>query len=154
MIDNGYRTRFAEDSIPQEVIEATKELSKYIWKDISDDEKTMKITEWLTKAAEAFKMHAPSLLIIKDKAIKAITGGGVTVTFEGDEYPSIILTHYSLMTLLHEFRHCVQECFNMFNKDDVEGREEDARAWSCSLFYLAVPKAFERAMRKEIIYFC
>ncbi len=52
---------------------------------------------------------------------------------------------YSLMTTLHEFRHMLQ--FRMMPEppSDVE---DDAQAWSHSLFRLALPRLYRDSLRK------
>jgi len=55
---------------------------------------------------------------------------------------TIEMSHFSVVTLLHEFRHAMQ--YRPGIADVRPGSEEDARAWSLSLFRLAAPRRFRR----------
>jgi hypothetical protein len=78
-----------------------------------------------------------------------MTGGALYLA----PFACIQMTSISLVSLLHEFRHHIQNVTNTNNESD-EVREEDARAWSCSLFNVADPAKFENAMSKGILKFC
>ncbi|RSK43112.1 hypothetical protein [Bacillus canaveralius] len=57
----------------------------------------------------------------------------------------------SLVTLLQEFMHHMQNQMDLkLYRKDIE---EDARAWSVSLFKAATPKAFMNAVNKGILHF-
>jgi phage replication-related protein YjqB (UPF0714/DUF867 family) len=72
---------------------------------------------------------------------------------------------WSVVTLLHEFRHAMQgDGLAQIRRGEgpdpapsgnqaVDEREEDARAWSLSLYALAAPDAFKRGVKRGIIFF-
>lgn len=60
----------------------------------------------------------------------------------------------SLITVLHELRHYIQ--FNtdlIFLLNSYSKREEDARAWSSSLFFAVFPKEYKRLANEGRIKF-
>ena len=67
--------------------------------------------------------------------------------FYNQETNHIELPHYSVVTLLHEFKHAMQHLTNQPQNEEV------ARGWSLSLFYKAAPKHFKRAVERAIIFF-
>ena len=60
---------------------------------------------------------------------------------------SIYLNHdkLSLITFLHEFKHFLQHHFNKPNNEKI------ARGYSISLFYIASPRHFKKALQKGLI---
>jgi len=75
----------------------------------------------------------------------------VKARYEHYHIPSetIGLPKVSLVSALHEFRHHMQK-YGYQHYSDVE---VDARAWSISAFYLALPEDFDRAWRRGRIWF-
>jgi len=55
----------------------------------------------------------------------------------------------SLVSACHEYRHHMQKYGRLRYRD----KEVDARAWSISVFYLALPEAFDRAWRQGRIWY-
>lgn len=64
------------------------------------------------------------------------------------EHSITMINKLSLVTLLHEFRHAMQ--YNGAKMVDQD-KEEDARAWSMSLFKQAMPKSHKRACEKNLV---
>ncbi|MBA7663267.1 hypothetical protein ES703_71306 [subsurface metagenome] len=59
------------------------------------------------------------------------------------------LPRASLVSALHEYRHHMQK-FNLGHYPDIE---VDARAWSISAFYTALPTAFDKAWKEGRIWY-
>jgi hypothetical protein len=53
----------------------------------------------------------------------------------------------SMVTFLHEFKHSLQHQTHKPNNEDI------ARGWSCSLFYNATPKLYEKSVNKGLLFF-
>jgi hypothetical protein len=149
MIDNNYRTRFAESDFDPRIIDATRKLTKVIWKNRSKQEKLETIVAWLMVVSNVLDIEIPSIEWETNELLAMFTGGGCY----NSDTRHIRIYKLSLTTLLHEYRHHMQNVMNIHN-ESIEEREEDARAWSCSLFYIASPEKFENAMRKGILHFC
>lgn len=124
----------------KDVIDLTRELARVIWKG-TDQEKYKFSRLWLAYMSEVDKIPLPALIYIDSDELRQQTGGGIY----NNNYNVIILSKWSLVTLIHEYRHAVQHAREML--------EEDARAWSVSLFRRACPKAYRRAVEKGILHF-
>lgn len=113
--------------------------------------------KWLASVSLVYGVEQPSLSISEDPIILMSRGG----YFEN----TITLPKFSVMTLMHEYRHHMQ--FHGLSPVALEDRaewsdeflasasptEEDARAWSCSLFYKVRPHLFRRSVREgKILY--
>jgi hypothetical protein len=66
----------------------------------------------------------------------------------GEHFWFIFLDKPSFSTFLHEFRHLIQDRTVI---DTEEKIEDDACAWSHSLWKLASPKSFNRAVDKNLL---
>lgn len=140
-------------NIRKDVVEATKELIKAgIWKaDVSNEDKAIFMGVWVQKVSAIYGMEPPKVYFIggaDGNRQYNRTGGGCYFPSTHEMY---IFKKPSLTTLLHEFRHAMQNKLNVKEyKDDCE---HDARAWSCSLYRLSAPKAYKRAVEKGILHF-
>lgn len=107
----------------EKIIEATKELG------LEPTEEGMVL--FLDKIREVYKIEEKCGLKIEKKCSNP--SGGAYI----DANKKIILYKVDLITFLHEVRHFIQ--FNVKHiKDKLNNyrlREEDAKAWSHSLFY-------------------
>jgi len=69
---------------------------------------------------------------------------------------AIVLPYPSIVTLLHEFRHALQahgRVRSLGNNPTEEAKEDDARAWSLSLYWQAAPRTFTRLVTEgRILY--
>jgi hypothetical protein len=59
------------------------------------------------------------------------------------------LPRVSLVSALHEYRHHLQK----YGRQRYPEKEIDARGWSISAFYLALPNDFDKAWREGKIWF-
>jgi len=112
------------------------------WKGTSE-EQFAKLDTFLGKLSEIYKLKKPTLII--DPAMTGKVKDGV---YEPKDN-TIKLPKISVTTLLHEFRHALQ---HHFRKDVLYplvewAMEEDARSWSLSLWYQAMPEKFRKLVK-------
>lgn len=143
-----YSTTFT--NIEAEVIAATKLLPKGgIWKAATPVEQKIETMQtWLKTVSEFYGLDVPNFKFDTSEIMYQQTGGG-----SYDSYSKTInlFKKFSMVTLIHEFRHYMQDCMELdLYKDD---HEEDSRGWSVSLFKLACPKSYENAVAKGILHF-
>lgn len=156
-----YKDKYTKDDFKSTVINATKMLSCVILSDdleISWKKEVIKF--WLEVVCKEYNIEIPHFIFIYDKDsltdyLYEYTGGGSLTKLSKDEYFSneeyciCLWKKLSLMTFLHEFRHYMQEVIPLVVLD----KEEDAREWSCSLFYVANPEAYINALNKGLLKF-
>ena len=139
-------------NIDVRTVEATKKLVKAgIWKkDLPEHHKVLICNDWLKTVSEVYGIKVPAFRFDESEVMYRQTGGG----YYEPAYGRITLfKKFSLTTLLHEFRHHMQlqKAGNLtMYRYDIE---EDARAWSMSLFKAATPKAHARAASRRIVHF-
>jgi hypothetical protein len=140
-------------NIKPEVVQATKDMVKAgIWKaDVSDQDKAIAIGLWIQKCAEIYNFEAPKFYFVTGQEGAreyARTGGGCYFPHSNEMY---LFKKVSITTLLHEFRHAMQfqKAVKMFRND----HEEDARAWSVSLYRKSLPNSYKKAVEKGILHF-
>lgn len=138
-------------NIKGEVIEETRQLVKNgFWKSEMSVEDKMKIcVKWLQAASQIYGVEIPSLKFNPSAARYNRTGGGIYTPHLKE---ITIYKKFSLVTLLHEFRHHMQyeiEDLKLYKGD----LEHDARAWSVSLYKLALPESYKRACENGILHF-
>lgn len=139
--------------LDKRTIRLTKDLIKagIFKKDISMEDKSIMMGIWLQKASEIYGMETPKFYLIGgadgDSGYRA-TGGGCYIPSHNEIH---IFKKASLTTLLHEFRHAMQ--FQLRVKKFRRDAEEDARAWSVSLYKLSAPNSYKRAVEKGILHF-
>lgn len=137
-------------NINKKVQLATKELIKEgFWKaNFSQESKIEMSINWLEKVAKIYKVDIPKFEFIDSLAKYHQTGGG---QYNPNSKVITLFHKFSFTTLLHEFRHHMQHENNIkMYKNDLE---EDARAWSVSLFKLVAPKSYKKAHENGTIRF-
>lgn len=114
------------------------------WGRSSNDLQWLKMNAWLTQGAEIYGIPRPNL--IQDS--RAGYGCYQLAT------NNICMSKPSVITLLHEFRHALQnhQRATGFNNDPRQV-EPDARAWSLSLYYRVAPRSFRRLVAQGSIFF-
>lgn len=91
-----------------------------------------KYERWLQRTSAVYGVEAPFLAIVPSE------------NYDGAYWRrTILLPRYSVMTLLHEFRHHLQQHGDI---GPFAGVEDDARAWSMSLFYRVRPELFRQGV--------
>ncbi|AKQ08601.1 hypothetical protein PBC5_035 [Bacillus phage PBC5] len=119
------------------------------WKrEVTNADKTILMGLFVRRVSQLYGFPTPKLYFDTGKQSKENYRlyGGMYL----DE-PNEIHIFYkpSLMTFLHEFRHAMQyriEGLKLY-RDDLE---HDARAWSHSLYRLALPKSYKSAIEKGL----
>lgn len=122
------------------VLTATKTLMQG-WGQATIEEKWTRSREWLRDASEIYGIGRPTLR-------HDYVGTGMYVP----TLHAVFMEYPSIMTLLHEFRHARQHLDPrvrvQWGSDQVE---DDARAWSMSLYKTVAPRTFERLAREGAI---
>lgn len=137
-------------NLDKRAIEATALLpAEGFWKkDLPIDEKISICEKWLKTLSEIYKVNVPDFRFSESESNYLRTGGGV---YESRLVRITLYKKISLVTLLHEFRHHLQHQKNikLYKKD----LEEDARAWSLSLYKQALPDSYQNSVDKRNLRF-
>jgi hypothetical protein len=136
-------------NIRLEVIAASKEMIPAIWRTDEEAVKVQMMKDWLVKVSAIYGVPVPDFLFEpENEEAYSATGGGC---YNCVTNQIRLFKKASFVTLAHEFRHMMQykAGVKMYKGD----AEEDARAWSVSLFRLTDATAFRRAVRKGILHF-
>lgn len=107
------------------------------WVDTENATSTEKFERWLRRVSAAYDLPVPDLAFSDDPRVSFVFG-----CYRPSEQ-RIYLPKHSVVTLFHEFRHHMQHRGADMVSQDVE---EDARAWSLSLFYQVRPSLYWRAV--------
>lgn len=102
------------------------------------DEQEDLVREWAEAICKVYKVTEPVILITPHLPSVKLSKGLYLPAVQ-----TIALDHMSYVTLFHEFRHHWQHVFPRLHPSKYE---DDARAWSLSLFYQARPKLFEKSV--------
>lgn len=134
-----YHRRFRH--IDQRVKDATDRLFRSRPSEGTPAEQHAKLDAWLNAASRVYGIPKPTLRFTN--AAEAC-GHGCYVPALNE----IRLPYASITTLLHEFRHAMQHHgFDMVESrfdPEHDRHEEDARAWSLSLYHTVRPGLFRR----------
>lgn len=101
-------------------------------------DKLAKAQRWVDTVAGIYGMDAPTVAIVDPGECSGM-GCYVPATNQ------ILLPKVSVTTLFHEFRHAMQHSATCTMVEAIYGdsrHEEDARAWSLSLFWIVRPERF------------
>jgi hypothetical protein len=128
-----YHKRFKRHR--KKVVAATRRLQRR--RPWSRDDWDQLAREWVYRVSREYGMRPPG---VEYAPWATEHGGGAYVPYDN----TIYLSHFSMTTLLHEYRHAMQCITSMPLIDDRNSMEEDARAWSLSLFARACPSRFKR----------
>jgi hypothetical protein len=139
----------AYTNIKSGAIDSTKKLAKNgFWKKNHQDRKTEICKQWLKEVSAIYGIETPTFRFDSSERMYKQTGGGY---YEPSHNRITLFKKFSMVTFLHEFRHHMQHQMKLkLYKGDIE---EDARAWSVSLFKCSTPKAYENSVRKGILHF-
>ena len=130
-------------------IKITGELMPAVWRAETVEEKVELMQTWLNKASALYNLQVPAFEFRADDTDGyMVTGGGM---YNPEENKITLFQKASVVTLLHEFKHMRQykQGGYMYRND----KEEDARAWSVSLFRKTRQRAYRRAVRKGLLHF-
>lgn len=108
----------------------------------NDDNKKVILIEMLKNLNAIYKTQTQLKINEKNTLGYMLSGGGC---YEPSS-KTIHLFKLSLITFLHEFKHSLQL------QKQKENSEIIARGYSISLFYLASPRHYERAVKKGLIF--
>lgn len=125
-----YHRRFA--SFRDETIAHTDALFLARPSRLPADEARAAFSDWASSVSSAYDVPAPT--VEWNASVRSVGGGRYL-----PDSAVIHLSHVSVTTLLHEFRHHLQSHGAPVCAPDVE---DDARAWSLSLFHQVRPRLF------------
>lgn len=138
-----YHTKFRR--FRPEVVRATRDLLAG-WGDLDRRERTTRMRDWLRVAAAAYEIQIPRLVLTP----RAGSGLYMIATNE------IAMAEPSVVTLLHEFRHAMQN-FRVTRRAarrmSYDRAEDDARGWSLSLYYRVAPRSLKRLAAEGRVFF-
>lgn len=143
-----YHTKFA--NIKDSAIGLTYMLFSPEFFDKSDEDKLKHMNDWLRAMSAIYDV--PNPLLVLSTPEECDLGEYIPTDDSVDAlYGKIVLPKLSVVSLIHEFRHHLQ--VNEAAKYSSAGKdnEEDARAWSLSLLYLARPAMFKQSVKKGYI---
>lgn len=112
----------------------------------SDTSKLARFETWLIDVSRIYGVSTPTLLIGNTEQAH-----GSGVYHPGSQ--AIVLPKLSVVTLFHEFRHHLQSKGVVQVPRSIGAIEDDARAWSMSLYYQVKPKLFTKAVEENKIFF-
>lgn len=107
------------------------------WAGCTDEQKIARMTLWLAQVANIYAIPVPTLEVSPDAG-------------HNGRYDrlanTIILTKLSFTTLLHEFRHAMQNntAGACIPAGATANWEDDATAWSLSLYYKIAPVTYRK----------
>jgi len=130
-------------NIKADVVEATKRILPGIWQG-SHEERLAFAESWIREVSLCYGIEAP-VLLYRDQQVDQSGGGN----YVPEDHRITLFNKISFVTLLHEFRHAMQ--FRMEVRLHHLDREEDARGWSQSLFRLAAPVSYRKAVENGLI---
>lgn len=139
-----YHERFQR--LKLDTIMATKALFAHHFYRLTDEEKQRRFEQWLADVSSIYGLPVPSFKLGSEAEAH---GSGVYHIIS----QQIILPKYSIVSLMHEFRHHMQSTLPVRLPSTLDAIEDDARAWSLSLFYAAKPRLFEKSVREGKIFF-
>lgn len=130
-----YHTRFT--NFHEATLDATDRLFKSRpWRGTSA-ERSEKFVKWLRRASAAYDIPVPRLHVqplVNDRGV---------MLMGAYDHDVVVLSDYSVLTMFHEFRHHMQAHYVAATESD---KEDDAVAWSCSLFHTVRPELFREAV--------
>ncbi len=100
------------------------------WSTKSNSEQFDAMNVWLRKVSQIYALPTPTL-----RRHDGCNSGWYIPALNRIEVP-----HFSLITLFHEFRHAYQH--SHFPQRMVDNVEDDARAWSLSLYRSVAPRTY------------
>jgi hypothetical protein len=128
-----YHKRFRH--LDRRTVQATKTLL-HGWAAKTDDERWVAMRRWLDEATNIYRT-IPLVLELGDDDCY-LPGQGL-----------IVMSKPSIITLLHEYRHHFQ--YTLMNLR-WEMLEDDARAWSLSLYYATAPRTLRSLARNNRVF--
>ncbi|NDE01738.1 MAG: hypothetical protein EBZ91_08305 [Gammaproteobacteria bacterium] len=136
-----YHTRFRR--IDRRTKDATKRLVRG-WSQLQEWERVDRCQAWLHEVSGTYGMRPPQLVMAYEDPT---VGSGCYFPVAN----RLCLPHASIVTLLHEFRHAMQaqgKAGRHYRAGQAlearGGAEDDARAWSLSLYWTVAPRSFRR----------
>lgn len=133
-----YHRRFRNQH--RKTLDATRRLIRG-WTATSTEGQWEKSRQWLEEVSTIYRMQTPTL---------HHQNRGVGSGYYRCDTNGIYMPYPSIVTLLHEFRHAYQYSHP---SRMVADKEDDARAWSLSLYYRVAPRTLRRLAEQGKVLF-
>ena len=126
-------------NINQRTLDATRVMLNG-WADADDTERWIRMDKWVGKASAIYEMRRP---------LVGVTRTAGTGYYRRDTN-EIHMAYPSIVTLIHEFRHAMQAQGKapVAITENLNAVEDDARAWSLSVYYKVAPRLFRKLVRE------
>lgn len=126
-------------NINERTLNATRELLQG-WGEADDTLRWIKMDKWVGKASAIYGMRRPLVGVTR-------TAGAGYYRRDTNE---IHMAYPSIVTVMHEFRHAMQAQGKapVAITENLNAVEDDARAWSLSIYYKIAPRLFRRLVRE------
>lgn len=151
-----YKDMFKPEDYSAQEINSAHLLMQSIW-NTPKEVKLNAMKEFLNAVCPTYNIPVPELFVEPD--LMAMLGVHGVAQPEANR---IVLSNYSFVTFLHEFRHLCQQklLMNRFLthvdmpydeaiKAIYDAKEEDSRGYSVSLFYLLAPDKYNKAVEEN-----
>lgn len=138
-----YHRRFRRFN--RRTVAATREMLSG-WSALNETDRWARMRQWTATAADIYRMPLP--------LVSQIPSAGQGCYF--GQTNQILMAYPSVVTLLHEFRHAMQmqgRAGNARSLQTYDDREDDARAWSLSLYHRVAPRALKRLVTEGRVLF-
>ena len=151
-----YKDTYTAEQLGANLISNVANLMTHIW-GATKTERIAGCEEFIDKLCEELHIteSRPSFKFIEGDEGNLLyqrTGGGL---YDLETNTVYMFKKFSLTTFLHECRHFLQnKAVTYVNKPEGYDIEEDAREWSCSLYFNADSARYMRAVQnKKLIYY-
>ena len=134
--------------IHPKAIEASRLAAPRLWKGETAD-RVLFARLWLADMSRLYGIPRVRFDFVDDPVLYEESGGGRYIP---NEHRIVLYHRWSFVTLAHEFRHAVQAS-GFLEAMYLNDPEEDARAWSVSLFRLSCPKSYKSAVANGRLHF-
>lgn len=131
-----------------DIIETVQKFKKRFPYTGSYKEKLEKFNAFLNALSGYYRVRTPGLYVIEDY-MNATPFDDMIIKSKGVYLPYqeiIALRNFSIISLLHEFRHHLQDTGNILLL--TKNTEDDANAWSHHLFKLVWTKSYEKLSKE------
>lgn len=143
---------YKQEVFPEPLRDLTLRLIKMKpWRKEADPEHLFKV--WVHGACLFYQLPTPQMVKIDDHVSRRSPTYGEYKKAEASEsnpFGVIVLRRWSVLSLMHQFRHHMQANRDELTQDPYDSDAEageDAQAWACSLFYAVAPRRFRRMVR-------
>lgn len=143
---------YKAEAFPEPILDLTlRFIKEKPWSKAVDNRHLFEV--WLHGACLVYEVPCPVLVKTPHHGDRSRPTYGEYKKAEGtpeNMFGVIVLRKWSVISLLHQFRHHMQANSDLLPKETYNSsaeQGEDAQAWACSLFYNVAPRRFRRMAR-------